>query len=270
VDDGTAPSPFMFTPEAEGRREMNVRTTDGKFEWRLRIPERVFCDEGVPVGHDIFRVHGPVTWTPEDKLEDGVTLAFDRDNLEDTPRKAVPISLSYGLRVLPKPYGAELVLTMKNTGAKPITNLTGHVCLGHLTGAFRDPNFERVFVRRGGAFLSLKETDRGKDPIRAHYRVKDQLPIKVFDNPDNRFWGGLSREVVDDGLILTRSKDGERLVALWFENASEVFQNSDEPNMCIHSDPCFGDLAPGEMVERKGRLILFEGGLEAFEKEYLK
>ncbi|MHC4993633.1 MAG: 3-keto-disaccharide hydrolase [Planctomycetota bacterium] len=262
-DGAAASSPFTFTPEAEGRREMTVRTTDGPFEWRLRIPERVFCDEGVPVGHDIFRVHGPVKWN------DGEPLSFSRDNLEDTPRQSVPISLQYGLCVLPQPYGAELVLWMKNTGAKPITNLTGHVCLGHLSDAFRDPSYERVFVRRDGAFLGLQDTDRGRDPIRAHYRVKDQRPIKIFDNPDNRFWGGLSREVVDNGLILTRSKDGRRLIALWFENANEVFQNSDEPNMCIHSDPNFGDLAPGERVERKGRLILFEGGLDEFANEYL-
>jgi hypothetical protein len=259
--------PLVFTPEEHGRRQMSVHTIDNAYHWRLRIPERVFCDEAVPVGHDIHRVHTRVTWKHEPSTN---RWEFTRDNVEDTPRKNLPVRIEYGLKVEPCKDGARLTLTVKNIGDQTLHNLTGHVCLGHLTRPFRDPHFSRTFFRQNGKFLSLKNTDRGKDPIRAHYRVRDQKPIKIFNDPNNRFWGGLSPEVTDSGLILTQSEDGQRLVALWFEHASEVFQNSDEPNMCMHSDPSFGDLEPDQQVRRVGRIILFEGDLAEFEKQYLR
>ena len=74
-------------------------------------------------------------------------------------------------------------------------------------------------------------------------------------------------EEADDGLILTRSVDGTQLAGLWFSPASELFQNSDEPNMCIHSDPFFGDLEPGQSRSVDGKFIMFTGGLEQFEKK---
>jgi len=155
-------------------------------------------------------------------------------------------------------------LTIRNKGPRTLHHVVGHVCLGHLSEAFRDPRHDRTYIRHEGALLNLAETDRGTDPIRAHYRVRRQKPIKIFDTPDNRFWGPLSPEFADDGLIVTRAADDRRLVALWFDPASELFQNSDEPNMCIHSDPVFGDLEPNQSVQVRGKLILFEGSLEEF------
>ena len=34
--------------------------------------------------------------------------------------------------------------------------------------------------------------------------------------------------------------------------------------MCIHSDPVFGDLRPGQAVGVDGRLVLFDGTLDEF------
>lgn len=258
-------SPLSFTPEAEGRREVSVKSENEDFEWRLRIPERVFCDEGVLVGHDIFRVHERVTWSRDKNNR----LQFRRDNLADTARESYPIRIEYALVIEPQSDGAKLHLTMKNIGKNTLHNVTGHICLGHLSDPFRDPVYERTYIRADEKFLNLHETGRGSDPIRAHYRIRNQPAIKIFDNPNNRFWGPLSPEQPDNGLILTQSKSGSRIVALWFDPASEVFQNSDEPNMCIHSDPTFGDLEPNESVTVTGRLILFGGDLKAFESAYV-
>jgi len=163
-----------------------------------------------------------------------------------------------------------VALSIKNTSERTLHNVTGHVCLGHLKDPFRDPEYERTFIRRQKKYLNLHQTQRGTNPIRAHYLVKGQSPIKLFDNPVNRFWGPLSPEIADNGLILTQAREKTQLVALWFDPAAEVFQNSDESNMCIHSDPAFGDLKPGSSVEVKGRFILFKGNLQQFEKTFLK
>ncbi len=258
-------SPFRFIPEAEGRRQVFIEAVDHDFRWRLRIPERVFCDEGVLVGHDIRAVHTPVQWTRE---ENGV-LVYRRSNRDDTASGKQAHEIEYELRITPASFGASLRLVFKNLGEKTLHNLTGHVCLGHRSAPFRDPEYQRSYIRQEGDFLNLGETDRGSNPIRTHYRIKDHQAIKIFDNTTNRFWGSLSPEIADSGLILTRSAEGDYLAALWFDPAAELFHNCDDSNMCIHSDPTYGDLAPGASVTVEGRLILFRGSLEEFEAQYL-
>ena len=265
-DSAPTESPFRFTPEAEGRRQVFIEAVDHDFSWRLRIPERVFCDEGVLVGHDIRAVHTPVQWTRE---ENGV-LVYRRSNRDDTASGKQAHEIEYELRITPASFGASLRLVFKNVGEETLHNLTGHVCLGHRSAPFRDPEYQRSYIRQEGDFLNLGETDRGSNPIRTHYRIKDHQAIKIFDNTRNRFWGPLSPEIADSGLILTRSAEGEYLAALWFDPAAELFHNCDDSNMCIHSDPTYGDLAPEASVTVEGRLILFEGSLEEFESQYLK
>lgn len=258
-------NPVSFTPEAQGRRQLSVRTLQEEYQWRLRIPERVFCDEAVLVGHDIHRVHTPVRWA---KGDDG-SWHYDRANIADTSRKSLPFKIEYALRIEPRSFGADLVVSVKNTGDVALHNVIGHVCLGHISDPFRDPSYQRTFIRHHKQYLNLTKTQRGSDPVRAHYRIRNQAPIKLFDNPANRFWGPLSPEIADNGLILTQSREKTHIVALWFDPAAELFQNSDEPNMCIHSDPAFGDLEPGASAEVKGCLIFFLGTLNEFEESYL-
>ena len=265
-DSGPTKSPFRFTPEAEGRRQVLIEAVNHDFSWRLRIPERVFCDEGVLVGHDIRAVHTPVEWT----REEGGALIYRRSNRDDTSRENLAREIEYELRITPASFGAELSFTFKNLGAETLHNLTGHVCLGHRSTPFRDPGYQRSHIRQEGDFLNLGETERGSNPIRTHYRIKDHRAIKIFDNTTNRFWGPLSPEIADSGLILTRSAEGDYLVALWFDPAAELFHNCDDSNMCIHSDPTYGDLAPGASLTVEGRLILFQGSLEEFESQYLR
>ena len=265
-DSRPAESPLRFTPEAEGRRQVFIEAVDHDFKWRLRIPERVFCDEGVLVGHDIRAVHTPVEWT---RQENG-TLVYRRSNRDDTAHGNPVREIEYEFRIVPTSFGAALSLVFKNAGEGTLHNLTGHVCLGHRSPPFRDPEYQRSYMRQEGDFLNLGETGRGVDPIRTHYRIKGHQAIRIFDNPANRFWGPLSPEIADSGLILTRSTQGDYLVALWFDPAAELFHNCDESNMCIHSDPTYGDLAPGASVRVEGRLILFAGSLEDFESKYLE
>lgn len=258
------PSPIRVAADTTGRRQVRIETVDGAWKWRLRLPERVFCDEAILVGHDFRRVFTPVEWRTG---SDG-SVSYRRKNADDTDKKPA-VRVDYEVKVAPRPYGVEILLSFTNTGSRPLTNLTGHICLGHLTDPFRDPGHERAYIRSGGRFVNLHETDRGENPIRTHYGVKGKPVIKLFTT-STRFWGRLSSQEADNGLILTRSRDGKTLIALWFDPAGELFQNSDENNMCIHSDPHYGSLAPGERREVRGKLILFRGGLEDFERTYLR
>jgi hypothetical protein len=64
------------------------------------------------------------------------------------------------------------------------------------------------------------------------------------------------------GLCAVRSEDGKRWVATVFEKP-RLWENP--PCPCIHADPLFPDLAPGEEAVSRGRLFVYEG--EDFEAE---
>ena len=59
-----------------------------------------------------------------------------------------------------------------------------------------------------------------------------------------------------------RSEDGKRWIATVFERP-RLWENP--PCPCIHSDPNFPDLAPGEEMVSRGRLFIYEG--EDFQAE---
>jgi len=59
-----------------------------------------------------------------------------------------------------------------------------------------------------------------------------------------------------------RSNQAERLVAMtWYEDTYSLIGNPRHP--CLHADPRFADLAPGEMASIRGAIIFAEGGLDA-------
>jgi hypothetical protein len=58
------------------------------------------------------------------------------------------------------------------------------------------------------------------------------------------------------GVCAVRSEDGRRWIATVFEKP-RLWENP--PCPCIHSDPQFPDLAPGEETRSRGRLFVYEG-----------
>jgi acetyl esterase len=68
-------------------------------------------------------------------------------------------------------------------------------------------------------------------------------------------------------VIATFSNDAERLVAMtWYTDTWTLWGNPDHP--CMHADPHFPDIMPGQQKTIKGQLIFFEGSLEEFGKSY--
>ncbi len=58
------------------------------------------------------------------------------------------------------------------------------------------------------------------------------------------------------GVCAVRSEDGTRWIATVFEKP-KLWENP--PCPCIHADPLFPDLAPGEETVSRGRVFIFEG-----------
>ena len=49
----------------------------------------------------------------------------------------------------------------------------------------------------------------------------------------------------------------------WFNDTLSLIGNPNHP--CMHADPRFPDIAPGESATLRGRLVFFEGKLHDFD-----
>ena len=64
-------------------------------------------------------------------------------------------------------------------------------------------------------------------------------------------------------VIVTLSEPAERLVAMtWYGKTYALAANPNHP--CMHADPGFPDLEPGQEARIRGALLFFEGTLERF------
>lgn len=77
-------------------------------------------------------------------------------------------------------------------------------------------------------------------------------------------WRSRGNPIVDVPMAVTLSNNGDRLFAFtWQESTLSLVSNPNHP--CVHADPKFPDLAPGERASIKGKLVFFEGKLEDFD-----
>jgi hypothetical protein len=112
----------------------------------------------------------------------------------------------------------------------------------------------RVEPARDGALLELRlknGTDRKLTGLRAQVcMMLKGAPGFNAQTRDNKL------KIEDAGVCAVRSEDGMRWIATVFEK-SRLWENP--PCPCIHSDPSFVDLAPGEETVSRGRLFIYEG-----------
>ncbi len=83
-----------------------------------------------------------------------------------------------------------------------------------------------------------------------------------------RIQGRLDGPMVSDlPVVLTKSQIEGHLIAFkWFTDTYSFIGNPNHP--CVHTDPIFHDLKPGENQTIKGERIFFEGPLEEFESMF--
>ena len=79
--------------------------------------------------------------------------------------------------------------------------------------------------------------------------------------------GGLIEEDMDAALSIVTSLDQQRKMIVWRTPGKSMIANSFIP--CIHADPYFGTLRPGEEAYAEGMILFTEGEVEPIVK-YLK
>ena len=82
-------------------------------------------------------------------------------------------------------------------------------------------------------------------------------------------WLKESKIVSDLPVVVTKSKiEGHLLAITWFEHTYSFIGNPDHP--CVHADPIYKNLKPGESQTINGELIFFEGSINEFEEMFRK
>lgn len=129
--------------------------------------------------------------------------------------------------------------------------------------ASRRNNFAHTFIVIGGKPVAL--ADLTVERSEAYARM-----AQVKGCPDEHNWwaekmGGFIEERMDMAFTaLTASEDDRKVVVFWTPGKN-LLSNSAIP--CIHADPYFGDLAPGESRSAHGILIFTRASLEELIKE---
>ncbi|TWU27498.1 hypothetical protein [Bythopirellula polymerisocia] len=153
-------------------------------------------------------------------------------------------------------------LTICNRSDTTWSNVVAPVCLLlHASGVFQDPQWTRTFYRSNGKFITYAgcETDGGRDLFRMTL-VKGQKMLERSD--DHREKWGFTKRLSDDGIIAVVSSDGSAVLTTTWNPSHHLQANRRRTYSCIHANPYFGTLAPGESRTSHGYVFLINGDLE--------
>ncbi|MCB9784325.1 MAG: hypothetical protein H6751_15285 [Candidatus Omnitrophica bacterium] len=209
----------------------------------LDFPEAIFTSQGLiylshvnPPIHTVFHDLPKIPWEKTDK-----GIRFNRE---------LPNGVVFGGSVQEgEGSTVDLELHLKNGTSEPLNNISLQTC---------------AFLR------AIKEfADYTRDNKYVHVPQKGWIPLEearsMEDGNENYRVGWRTRgnPVADFPAMVTVSNQAERLVAMtWFDDTLSMVSNPNHP--CMHADPKFEDLEPGEVREVHGKLIFFEGPLEEF------
>lgn len=210
----------------------------------LDFPEAIFTSQGLlflsHINPPIPTVFHDLPEVPWQETSGGVR--FDRE---------LPNGVSFGGSVT-KGEGStvDLELHIKNGSPEPLGNITLQTC-AFLRGIkeFADYTVSNKYIHVPQSGWVSNEEARSFEKGNEKYR----LGWRTSGNP-----------ISDMPVAVAVSNAAERLLAMtWFEDTLSMVSNGGHP--CVHADPQFKDLEPGEEGSVRGKLIFFEGSLEEFD-----
>ncbi len=211
----------------------------------------LWLPELVLLGNSDRRAHavGAVSW-----VKDGPSWRYDHAN-EGQP-------LSFAASVDQLPGGWKTELTLRNQSEETLPHVVGTVCLQlPASGGFEDPDWTRTHYRSGGEFLTYagRACEGGEDTYRMSLvRGRDQIERTARHI---KKWG-FTEEVSDDGIFAVASEDDESVLTTTWQAVHHLQANSKPAFRCIHTNPYFDNLEPGESKTVLGCVLITHGSLD--------
>ncbi len=152
-------------------------------------------------------------------------------------------------------------LTVGNQSDETWRNVVTPVCLLlRASEVFQDSTWKRTFYRSDGQFLTFhgRETDGGR-PIYRMSLVKGQEQIERTERHQKKW--GFTKRPSDEGIIGVISDDQSTVLTTTWNPTHHLQANQKRTFSCIHANPFFGSLQPGETRTRRGCVLLTPGDL---------
>ncbi|NND07986.1 MAG: hypothetical protein HKN87_16525 [Saprospiraceae bacterium] len=223
----------------------------------LNFPEHL---EYNPVGNTILRhfdtIPNPWIISPDRKqasykvqslaLKDVYVESFSRVmNAQDLPADA---------------QGVHVAMRISNFGSTKLPVIRPLICnqFKGLTGfPQRHHDFRHNYIVIDGQITSL--ADLPTENMDTEFKG---CVVKACPQRDTRAErnGGLIEKDMDAALSIVTSKDNKRKLIIWWSPGKSMIANAFIP--CIHADPYFGTLEPGEETEAQGLILFTEGEVE--------
>jgi hypothetical protein len=215
----------------------------------LDFPEAVFTDRGLlflshinPAAPAVYPDWPVVKWKTK-----GERLSFQR---------RLPDGVAFSGAVhKEKENVAGLELRIRNGTKKPLGKITLQTC---------------AYLRAIKEFADFTPDNKYVHvPGKGWMRFAEAKALTEQNGTIGLGWRTQANRNADVPMMATVSNAGERLVAMtWLDATLSLTQNSRHP--CMHADPQFHDLEPGEDQTIRGRLIFHEGPLQDFPyRQYL-
>ena len=175
--------------------------------------------------------------------------------------------VTYALDMRPTDEMIDMHLLVSNQSNKTFQELYAHMCLDIRRNTFMyDPTLERTYVQVGTQCLPMHNTDVAKslNGVMPVYFLKGTPPEKRWIPKGLRAYGwDISSTETDAPLVAITSRDGAWTTGEWFWPCQYVIGNYKKPyHGCIHSEPAFGTVEPGQSAAVRGRLYITKGKLE--------
>jgi hypothetical protein len=209
----------------------------------LDFPEAIFTDRGLlylshvnPEAPTVFSDLPAVRWR---SIVGGI--AFER---------RLPNGVRFGGRVTRRNASlVDLELHIHNRTSRSLRDITLQTC------AYLRAIREFSDFTRDNKYVHV--------PLRGWIPLPEALASAPGSGPYRVGWRTRGKAVADWPVLATVSNRAERLVAMtWHESTLSMIGNPNHP--CMHADPQFKDLAPGERAAIRGNIIFFQGKLQDF------
>ena len=212
----------------------------------LDFPEAIFADSGLhylshvnPAVPALFHDLPNVPWNTN---EDG--LYFDR---------VLPNDVRFGGSArIRDSSSVSLTLYIENGSGQPLKDIRLQTCVYlRCIKEFADFTRKNKYVHTSKeGWVNFEEAKQSDEKGKYHLGFRGTGPA-VSDLP----------------VMVTVSNLEERLVAMtWYESTVSMVANPKHP--CMHADPAFPDLDPGDRGEIHGEILFFEGTVEEFGERF--
>lgn len=231
----------------------------------MHFPEHL---EYNPVGNTILRHYDNIP-TPWIISPDGQQASYRVESpalqhviVESFARRALKSEIPFDV------YAVKLAMRITNSGEQTLPVIRPLICLQYrgLTGFPQrlQENYQHNFIVINDRLTSLSDLPTADPKTTFKGCVVKGCPQRDTRSEKN---GGLISQDMDLALSVVTSLDGKRKIIFWWTPGKSMIANANIP--CIHADPYFGTLKPGQQAYAEGMIIFTEGDIGPIIK-YLK